>query len=104
MQDSTNSNLKRSKQEMLFLIREQQSGNLSVKAFCELKGISEACYYYWRKKYISKSGPSNEPQTENFRLLKFEQEEQNDTSLFAEYKGIKFYREVSAGYLKELMR
>lgn len=103
MQASTSSSLKRSKQEMLSLIQEQQTGDLPVKTFCELKGISEACYYYWRKKYINKSEPSNEPQAENFRLLKIE-EDQNDTGLFAEYKGLKFYREVPASYLKELIR
>ena len=103
MQASTSLNLKRSKQEMLSLIQEQQTGNLPIKTFCELKGISEACYYYWRKKYIKKSEPSNEPQAEQFRLLKLE-EDRNDTGLFAEYKGLKFYREVPANYLKELMR
>jgi hypothetical protein len=104
MQASTSLNLKRNKQEMLSLIQEQQTGDLPVKTFCELKGISEACYYYWRKKYINKSEPSNEPQAEKFRLLKLEEEDQNDTRLFAEYKGLKFYRDMSASYLKELMR
>ena len=89
---------------MLSLIHEQQAGNLPVKTFCKLKGISEARYFYWRKKYMNMSAPSSESQAEKFRLLKLEEEDQNDTRLFAEYKGLKFYREIPVSYLKELMR
>jgi hypothetical protein len=103
MQASTSSNLKRSKQEMLSLIQEQQTGNLPIKTFCELKGISEACYYYWRKKYVNKAKQANDLQAESFSLLQMQDDEQTGM-LFAEYKGLKLYREVPAGYLKELMR
>lgn len=97
-------NHKRTAKEMLSLVQEQQSGELPVKAFCELKNISEACYYYWRKKYVNKENPVNEQQAENFSLLQMHDDEQNDALLFAEYKGLKLYREVPVSYLKELMR
>ena len=104
MHEAKGPNPKRTAKEMLFLIQEQQSGELPVKAFCELKNISEACYYYWRKKCMNKAKPANEPQTENFSLLQMHDDEQNDAMLFAEYKGLKLYREVPVSYLKELMR
>jgi hypothetical protein len=49
MHDSFAPNSKRIAQEMFYLIQEQHAGELSVKAFCELKNISEARYYYLAK-------------------------------------------------------
>lgn len=89
---------------MFSLIEEQQAGQLPVKAFCELKKMSEACYYYWRKKYMNEAKPANEPHAENFSLLQLGGDEQNGATLFAEFKGLKLYREVPVSYLKELMR
>jgi hypothetical protein len=103
MHEAIGPNSKRTAKEMFLLIQEQQAGELPVKAFCELKMISEACYYYWRKKYMNKAKPANKPQAENFSLLQM-QDEPNEAMLFAEYKGLKLYREVPVSYLKELMR
>ena len=104
MLENKGSNPKRTSQEMFSLIQEQQSGELSVKVFCELKKISEAIFYYWRKKYVNHSKPANELPGEKFSLLQLEADGQNDAVLFAEYKGLKLYREVPVSYLKELMR
>jgi hypothetical protein len=103
MHEAIGPNRKRTAKEMFSLVQEQQAGELPVKAFCELKMISEACYYYWRKKYMNKAKPTNKPEAENFSLLQI-QDEPNEAMLFAEYKGLKLYREVPASYLKELMR
>jgi hypothetical protein len=104
MQESIGPTLKRTEQEMFSLVQEQQAGELPVKTFCELKKISEASYFYWRKKYMNNSKPVSEPQSEKFSLLQLKDEEQNDAMLFAEYKGLKLYREVPVSYLKELMK
>jgi hypothetical protein len=103
MHDSLAPNSKRTAQEMFSLIQEQQAGELPVKAFCELKNLSEARYYYWRKKYMNDGASATEPNTEKFNLLQLEIDEQNNAPLFAEYKGLKLYREVPVSYLKELM-
>lgn len=104
MQEAKGSNPKRTAQEMFSLIQEQQSGELPVKTFCELKKISEAIFYYWRKKYVNHSKLASELPGEKFSLLQLEDDGQNDARLFAEYKGLKLYREVPVSYLKELMR
>jgi hypothetical protein len=52
---------------------------------------------------MNKTKPANKPQAENFSLLQM-QDEPNEDMLFAEYKGLKLYREVPVSYLKELMR
>jgi hypothetical protein len=96
-------NSKRTAQEMFSLIQEQQAGELSVKAFCDLKKISEACYYYWRKKYMNDAESSSEPHAKKFNLLQFEENGQDNTTLFAEYKGLKLFREVPVSFLKELI-
>jgi hypothetical protein len=88
---------------MLALIKEQQSGMMTVKEFCERNNISEARYYYWRKKYLDMTKPTKEPQPGGFNLLQMDEEEQGGSILFAEYKGLKLYREVPVSYLKELM-
>jgi hypothetical protein len=104
MHESIRLNPKRTAQEMFSLIQEQQAGQLPVKVFCGQKKISEASYYYWRKKYMNNAKPADEPHAENFSLLQLGSDEQNGATLFAEYKGLKLYREVSVNYLKDLMR
>ena len=51
----------RTQQQMFALIKEQQSGTMTVKEFCEVNKISEARYYYWRKKYQDNTRSVNEP-------------------------------------------
>jgi hypothetical protein len=104
MHDSLAPNFKRTAQVMFSLIQEQQAGELPVKAFCELNNISEARYYYWRKKYLNRAASANEPHAGKFNLLQLEDDEQNNATLFAEYKGLKLFREVPVSFLKELMR
>ena len=103
MHGSLAPNSKRTIHEMFSLVQEQQAGALSVKAFCELKNISEARYYYWRKKYLNDATSANEPHAGKFNLLQLEDDEQNNATLFAEYKGLKLFREVPVSFLKELM-
>jgi hypothetical protein len=52
---------------------------------------------------MSDGSSANEPKSEKFNLLQLEVDEQNNATLFAEYKGLKLYREVPVKYLKELM-
>jgi hypothetical protein len=104
MLEAKGSNPKRTAKEMFSLVQEQQAGELPIKAFCELKKVSEACYYYWRKKYINQAKAVGESQAENFSLLQLAADEHNGAQLFAEYNGLKLYKEVPVSYLKELMR
>lgn len=34
----------------LAMLDEHRAGSLSVTAFCQHKGVTEAAYYYWRRK------------------------------------------------------
>jgi len=90
-------------QKMFSLITEQQSSHMTVKAFCALHNVSEARYYYWRKRYRSKQ-ESGVQQNESFDLLQVNETRVNALpGLFAEVNGIKLYREVPAAYLKALL-
>ena len=40
--------------KIFLLIEEQRQSGLTVKAFCETKGIALHSFYYWNKKYQSK--------------------------------------------------
>lgn len=104
MLEANGSNPKRTAKEMFSLIQEQQAGELPVKTFCEQKKISEACFYYWRKKYVNNVRPDVGRHTENFSLFELNDDEHNGAQLFAEYNGLKLYRQVPVSYLKELMR
>ena len=93
----------RTGQDMLPLIEEQQSSNMSVKAFCALHAISEARYYYWRKRYLAKKDVGVQ-QNDSFSLLQLRETDVTTLpGLFAEVNGIKLYREVPAAYLKALL-
>ncbi len=44
------------KQKWLELVRQQEHGGVSVKAFCREHGVSEPSFYSWRKR-LKASGP-----------------------------------------------
>ncbi len=43
----------RTKEELFNLLAEHAGTGLTVKQFCEQKGLSPGMFYYWRKKYKS---------------------------------------------------
>ena len=88
---------------MFNLLSEHASTGLTVKQFCEQKGLSPGMFYYWQKKY--KSGLAGDWQADGFTLLTLEErpEEQTTGCLFAEYKGIRFYQQPSADFFKQLI-
>lgn len=102
MQEKNSLQTKRSVEEMQYLLREQAAGDLSVKQFCKEQGLSEAVFYYWRKKLkgekrakVSKAGFREIAVKTGINAF--------SEPLFAEYKGVRFYQEPSAALLKQLM-
>jgi hypothetical protein len=78
---------------------------MTVKDFCELYDLSPGMYYYWKKKYRSLLGDKPVMNQSSFTLLKVTkpQEDSKAQDLFAEYRGIRFYREPSTSFLKALI-
>jgi len=94
----------RTREEMFNLLSEYASTGLTVKQFCEQKGLSPGMFYYWQKKY--KSGfAAGDQQAGGFTLLALEGpiEDRASGCLFAEYKGIRFYQQPSADFFKQLI-
>jgi hypothetical protein len=89
----------RTKEQILSLLREHQSSNLSIKAFCEQHNVSNATFNNWRKRFAEIS--HREPASA-FTTLKLV-DSQPSARLFAEVNNIRIYQFVDATYLKELM-
>ncbi len=93
-------------QEMFALIAMQKASAMSVRDFCMHHGLSRPSYYYWQKRYRASQQAGHE-EPDGFTLLKKEREsllsQSHPGSLFAEYKGIKIYQQVSACFLRELI-
>jgi hypothetical protein len=93
---------RKTEQEIIQLMEEfEKSDSITVKEFCEMQDISNATFYNWQKMYRSRQ---NENDVNGFVSLDVftSAEERSESSLFAEVKGIKLYRQVSASFLKEL--
>jgi len=92
------------REEMFNLLAGQASGELSVKQFCDLHGLLPAKYYYWQKRYKD-SLTVGGGEARGFTVLEVREpaDEVTKSSLFAEYKGIRFYREPSVEFLKQLI-
>jgi hypothetical protein len=95
---------RKTEQEIIQLMEEfERTDALTVKEFCEAYEISYATFYNWQKVY-NRSKSQNEEEVSGFVSLGvMASPEQIETSLFAEVKGIRFYKEVSASFLKELI-
>ena len=99
------SNLLTKEQKMFSLIAEHEASSMTVKDFCELYDLSPGTYHYWQKKYHARLGDQPMGNQSSFTLLKVteSQEESTAQDLFAEYRGIRFYREPSVSFLKALI-
>jgi hypothetical protein len=92
-------------QKMFALISEHKASAMTVKDFCELNDLAPGMYYYWQKKYYARLEGKAVVNPSSFTLLKVTgpQEGSNAQEIFAEYRGIRFYREPSVSFLKALI-
>ena len=92
-------------QKMFALIAEHKASAMTVKDFCELYDLSPGMYYYWKNKYHARLEDELIVNQSSFTLLKVTepQEDSNAQDFFAEYRGIRFYREPSVSFLKALI-
>jgi hypothetical protein len=104
MEQKQSSSLSR-EQKMFALIAEHEASTMTVKDFCELYDLSPGMYYYWQKKYHSRVEDKPIVHQSSFTLLKVteSQEDSKAQDLFAEYRGVRFYREPSVSFLKALI-
>ena len=97
------SRAKRSDAEIRSLLHAQQGSALSVKDFCQEKGLSRALFYHWRSKYLS--GPVTVP---GFLPIQMPREEKFE-NVFAEIefpgnRVLRLFRDVDPSYLATLLR
>ena len=90
---------RRTASEIKALLRQQEDSNMTIKAFCNRKGLIEQTFYKWRKRY----DPINEKQ-EGFIPIQLSEPA---NSIFAEIEWpekliIRVFRKVDADYLKAL--
>ncbi len=99
--------IKSKKQEMFSLVSGHETGTMTVKDFCELYDLTQGTYYYWQKKYLASQLSGSIVEQISFRLLNpvaYPSAGPSElAALFAECRGIKIYRHVWAGFLKELI-
>lgn len=89
--------LRRSEEEIMKLLDEQEKSGYTVKEYCELYDIVEQTFYSWIRKYRNK-------QEEQGGFASIEVVPTlTAPQLFAEIGKIKLYKEVSAEYLKTLL-
>jgi hypothetical protein len=99
-QQTGKSIVRRSEEEILKHLDEQEKSGFTVKEYCELSEINEATFYSWLKKYRSKP----EDEQKGFAQIEVTPTLVNrKPSLFAEVGNIKLYKEVPAEYLKTLL-
>jgi hypothetical protein len=93
---------KRGAEKLHFLLGEQASSGLTVKEFCEEHHLSQAVFYYWQKKFRGERAIKEV--SAGFREIEVKAENSPVFGhVFAEYKGILFYREPSVSLLKQLI-
>jgi len=89
---------------MFSLIAEQATSGQSIKSFCARHGIPSGNWFYWQKRYQQRNLQSDNDNG-SFTLLQITPDAINyvESGIFAEYKGMKIFRPVSASFLKELI-
>jgi transposase-like protein len=99
--------VRRSEEEILKLLNEQEQSGLSVKEYCEMFDIVEQTFYGWAKRYRSKGVEDAKDQAAvsgGFASIEVVPTLVHDKpQLFAEIGNIRLYKEVPAEYLKTLL-
>jgi len=90
--------VRRTSEEIRAIIVEYEKGGLSAKSFCKLHHIKKDYLTRWLTRYGNKKG------VKGFVPVSLPAIAPNqERTLFAEYRGIKFYQKVEASYLKSLL-
>ena len=92
--------IRHSSEAVTEIISEYRKGQQTVKEFCAAKGINPGTFYCWLSKRRSNKRPKGSPA---FVPVTIKEELQPEESMFAEYKGLKFYHAVSVEFLKALI-
>ena len=75
-------------QQIVEILQEAQSGKISIVDLCQAKGISEATFYTWRKKFgampASEARRVKELEKENARLKRLLAERDLDIDILKE--------------------
>lgn len=100
--------VRRSEEEILKYLNEQEQSALTVKEYCEMYDIAEPTFYGWVKRYRSKPAEEGvkdlDAGTGGFASIEVVPTlVQDRPQLFAEIGNIKLYKEVPAEYLKSLL-
>jgi len=90
---------RRTRQQIDELLVEFSKAGSTVKEFCEARQISKAAFHRWQSGLNYKT--SSREKTGSFAEMVIDST--SVSSLFAEVNGIRIYRQVPAGYLKELL-
>ncbi len=91
--------VRRSEEEILKHLSDQEQSDFSVKEYCEMFDILEQTFYSWLKKHRNKDEEAG-----GFTSIEvIPTIVQSRPQLFAEIGNIKLYKEVSAEYLKSLL-
>jgi putative transposase len=93
--------MQRSESEIRAILKEQESGNVTVKEVCKIYGIHEATFYNWRNRYGPKAIKASE-----FIEMEIGQIDA-EPSLFAEVElpgkiVIRLFQKVDPSYFKAL--
>jgi hypothetical protein len=87
------------------LMSQREQSGISVKEFCKSHQMTEAAYYYWRRKWMNKNNrlPDNQPA---FTQLPYEVEAHG--GLFCEITTasggrLRLYKPVPASFLQSLL-
>lgn len=90
---------RRTQQQIRDLVAEYDKAGCTVKEFCQLKGINNGNFHKWKSRV--RNGTLQKDKAAGFARIVVPAGLTGH--LFAEVKGIRFYQEVSAAYLKELI-
>ena len=92
---------RRSIRQIHDLLRVFDEGNINATEFCKLHNISKGTFYKWQSRYKrNKEKKMNKPGFAEVKIIS----SSPGSVLFAEVRGIRIYQQVSAAFLKELLR
>jgi hypothetical protein len=89
---------RRSNQEIAEIISEYETSGFSIEDYCEYKALNQDTFQSWLQKHANRI--KGQPAFVSVNII---EDDEPTGTLFAEYKGLKFYRPMDVSFFKALI-
>jgi transposase-like protein len=84
-------------------IEDYESSGNTIAQFCKQRGLNNSTFQRWKNKYATGAVPKKQVSFVPVKIKEKDNKQPIEPTLFAEVRGVRFYREVPVDYLLSII-